>query len=502
MIRRLVQCAVLFMCTAACAIDDADLPTAAKAFYSKGTKNAAAYGLLAKSTQQQWSESDFAGHRSGLANDVEDVAVLRQETLGRNAYAMVVVTTLNPTRNCRLHETHTWIREDGKWRALSLLPLRAIAGATPASRDFASARQTAEEWLKSGPVDGEPRSEGGDPRAHPGRPAPRRPQTKEDVVQSLLAANGNDDSSLADWVLSADTIGKAKTRFEKLPRDSCRRDEVAWALLDGMEFTDQLAFLDRIAEPGPLLLTTRRAIGKVWQPNPEAMALLKEHGKAMGDAFVNSEMDSKAALEWALSFGVFAVRNGDEAAAMGWLQTANTLAAANRIGILPAGAGLNRDDPQTAIWLSNIANRNRLRPSLELLRKRLTDPCCNKLAARFGVPRIIVRPDGRTALRVTLENLSPVELGDTSAMVFTEPRESLLDLSRSEVEIRPLAPGESREIELRMPSPFGSRRIDSVSIGLTDIVIKDSGRAFEPAAFWVKVAPSEAVKVPQDSKGP
>ena len=109
-----------------CGINDKDLQVAAKAFYSPKTSTSQLYKLLSTPSRQQITESEFEdANRSGDPVEFQ-VTILGEETQGNNTYGKVMLTSTAgvPGAPCKVRETRTWVKDDGRWRVLYFPKLR------------------------------------------------------------------------------------------------------------------------------------------------------------------------------------------------------------------------------------------------------------------------------------------------------------------------------------------------------------------------------------------
>lgn len=439
--------------SAACGINDRDLPTAANAYYSKSSSAGQAYKLLAKPARQQWSESDFSEFFRDRLHP-EQVKVLGEETQGSNTYAKVVLVYLDATSNCRTRETRTWIQEDGRWRVLAFSNLAAKASKQYQSGDYAAALETTEEWLKLDPFSVDALSRYIFAQQRSGSVATRGTRSDADVIRSMLAINPEDDTVLFNAASHSEAVGVAKGFLNKMSLDSCYRENAVFNILHKLSTPkDRLAFLDEVKLTSASLSAARVEILNDLGRGAEAMTFLKEQGRAV-NAHLRTSGDPAWSAGWAVRMGTVAVQNGDDAEARRWLETAAAL------------------DPQS--------------DALTKLDRRLNDSCCNKLAARLGAPRVVGTRYGGSYVYVTLENLSPVPFKRYEAKAEVLSSEGFPIADTIDYGNLVVAPGQTRELKFIF---FAVRKanIADVRVELTSISV-DGLNGADPS-FWVRKVP-------------
>ena len=449
---------------ASCGVNDKDLATATNAYYSGTISPGQAYELLSKASQDQLSEREFADSRAKYSAP-ERVAVLSEGSEASNTYAKVVLISFDKQLNCRRRETRTWLQENGRWRVLQFPTLSERAAAQYNAGDYTSALRTTEEWLKLDPFSIDALSMYLISQGRSGSMSSRETRSSSDAIRAMLATNPADDTALFNAATYSDAIGVAKGFFNKIPLDSCVRQDAAFNVLSKLSTAkDKLDFLDEIKLSSPSLSAARIEVLNDLGRGPEALAALKESGESIS-GHLRGAGDPAWSAGWAVRLGLVAVANSDEVEARRWLETAASL------------------DPQNA--------------SLTRLDRRLNDPCCNRLAARFKPARVVGTFYGGSYVFTSLENLSPV------AFTFYQAKATVLSKDGSpfaesiEYSSIELVPGQSREIKFVFFS-VPREKIASTKIELTIVSVQGLNRG--PASFWVRngVVPES----PDEAKAP
>lgn len=453
MIRRLVHlmlCSCVLVGGTAGAADDGEPSSTAKAFHSKSLGDGQAYKLLSSAMQKQWSEAAFVGSRARSLSEPEGLKVLSTGVEDSRAYSKVVLTYLDSSRGCRVRETETWIQEDGGWRLFSLQPLIPSGDAVPQRHDMPRLR--------------------------------------------LRDPNPADDAVVVNAIRSASSEGAARESFGKLSADSCMRVEAVITLVERMGNTEgRLALLEKEKAGGPLLIATRIKTLSFMSRDAEAMALLKEHGKAIAEALSKRVVPQYRLLDLGAEMGIIAVKNGDEAEGRKWLEATVALDPRSREPAPDPKVKLTPDEEfERELRKRGEASDPKGKP-LRALRMRLDDPCCNQFAARFSVPRVSDRAGGGSSVFVTLENLSPVRWGYT--LVRAQVKTSKGTWVEEQVGVDSFAAGQTRELEIPFPS-LPKANVTEIKMLPPHFEVLSPDPGVAGWNFWVKMAPPATSKSP------
>lgn len=438
-----------------CGINDKDLQVAATAYYAPKASPSQIYKLLSTPSKQQLTEAEVVEAFKHPSPVEYQVTVLGEETQGNTTYGKVMLTSTVPGGGCKMRLTRTWIKDDGRWRALNFPKLREKAGKQYDSGDYAASLQTTEEWLKLDPfsVEGLDRYIFAQQRS--GSLAARDTRSQSDVIRSMLAINQADDTVLFNAATHSDAVGVAKGFFNKIPLDSCVRENAAFNVLHKLSTPkDKLAFLDETKLASPSLSAARIEILDELGRGQDAIRLLKDQGGAIGEHF-KKHGDPAWSAGWAVRMGIVAVHNGDDTEARKWLEIAAAL------------------DPQDK--------------SLARLDRRLNDPCCNQLAARLTINKIAAAPYGNTYVFAKLENLSPVPFKEFRAKAQLLSKEGFVLKEDTEFGRTLVAPHQVVDIRFTFFTVPWATVADG-KVELTSVSVEGLDRA--DGDFWVrKVGP-------------
>ena len=191
--KRRVGYLLVVLCAVGCGVNDKDLSIAANAYYGVGSSISIAqrYKLLSKSSKEQLTEAEF--EEFFLKPIDYQVAVLGEEQQGDNTYAKIMLTESRAvdSGHCKRRTTRTWLKEDGRWRALFFLKLQQRSDKQYESGDYAAALQSVEAWLRLDPFSVAALKSYIYAQARSGSLAVRETRSQSDVIRSMLAININ-----------------------------------------------------------------------------------------------------------------------------------------------------------------------------------------------------------------------------------------------------------------------------------------------------------------------
>jgi len=235
-------------------VDETDLNSVISYYYdiSQKFQPKGKYRFLSKRsqkevTQEQWEAPAKEDKKQTCT--IESVFILGEEQKPTGYFAKVSVeySCSQPDENivCRTITTHTWIKEENKWRRLLLPKTAENAQKQFSNGDYEAARRAAEKWLEINPFSID---------AYyllffsSGRNKALSQESRDNIIRAVLAIDPNDSDALFLAATASDELAIAKSFLNKLSNDCSRDSAVCNVALTIQDSNERLSFLENMSE--------------------------------------------------------------------------------------------------------------------------------------------------------------------------------------------------------------------------------------------------------------